>query len=66
MADKAPCKGCTDRYLGCHDKCDKYREFKQYNEELKNKIRQEKQYDGMLHEYNKAKESGIKTSKFRK
>ena len=21
-----PCKGCTDRYAGCHDKCEKYRE----------------------------------------
>ena len=20
------CKGCTDRYPGCHDKCEKYRE----------------------------------------
>lgn len=21
-----PCKGCTDRVLGCHDKCEKYKE----------------------------------------
>ena len=24
---KAPCKECTDRYLGCHDHCEKYKEF---------------------------------------
>ena len=23
-----PCKDCTDRKLGCHDKCSKYQEFK--------------------------------------
>lgn len=25
---KAPCKNCTDRVLGCHDKCKRYIEFK--------------------------------------
>ena len=24
---KAPCKNCPDRYLGCHDHCEKYKEF---------------------------------------
>lgn len=24
---KAPCKDCPDRYLGCHDHCDKYKAF---------------------------------------
>ena len=24
---KAPCKDCPDRYLGCHDHCEKYKEF---------------------------------------
>lgn len=23
----APCKDCGDRFLGCHDKCDKYKEW---------------------------------------
>lgn len=23
----APCKDCSDRYLGCHDKCEKYQKF---------------------------------------
>lgn len=22
------CKNCTDRYIGCHSKCDKYAEFR--------------------------------------
>lgn len=21
---KSPCKGCDDRYVGCHGECDKY------------------------------------------
>lgn len=28
MSVKNPCKYCKDRYLGCHGKCDKYKEFK--------------------------------------
>jgi len=28
MSITNPCKGCKDRYLGCHSKCDKYDEFK--------------------------------------
>jgi hypothetical protein len=26
--DQPPCKGCTKRIPGCHDKCDKYAEWK--------------------------------------
>lgn len=26
--DKCTCKGCGDRYIGCHDRCEKYRAFK--------------------------------------
>lgn len=24
----SPCHGCKDRVLGCHDTCDKYKEFR--------------------------------------
>lgn len=23
-----PCKDCKERYLGCHDRCPRYKEFK--------------------------------------
>lgn len=26
--EKAPCKGCEDRYVGCHSKCRKYIDYK--------------------------------------
>lgn len=25
----SPCKNCSDRVVGCHDTCDKYKQFKQ-------------------------------------
>ncbi|MBR6289228.1 MAG: hypothetical protein IKR19_07835 [Acholeplasmatales bacterium] len=28
------CKGCTKRYLGCHDKCESYQEYKRKREEF--------------------------------
>lgn len=30
----APCKDCKDRNPGCHDKCDKYLEYKKSRDEL--------------------------------
>lgn len=26
--EKSPCKDCDERYLGCHSKCSKYKEFR--------------------------------------
>lgn len=37
MSIKAPCMNCTDREVGCHGKCPKYKEFK----ELSDKNREE-------------------------
>lgn len=38
MRIESPCKDCPDRYLGCHDRCEKYQAFKKdknnYKEEL--------------------------------
>ena len=30
---KPPCKNCCDRNIGCHGRCEKYLEFKKYNDE---------------------------------
>lgn len=27
---EAPCRNCTDRYLGCHDRCPKYQKYKKF------------------------------------
>ena len=37
-----PCKGCTERFTACHDKCEKYKAWKSRLDEV-NKRR--KQYD---------------------
>ncbi|MGN0733705.1 MAG: hypothetical protein ACI4LC_05985 [Emergencia sp.] len=39
--NKAPCIECPDRQLGCHDCCEKYREYKEYSEDIKKKMRQD-------------------------
>ena len=41
--NNAPCKDCKDRYLGCHDKCDRYKEFKSRKTALNEVIRKAKQ-----------------------
>lgn len=36
-----PCKGCTDRVIGgCHDNCNKYKEWKSEIDKKKNIIRE--------------------------
>ncbi len=32
---KAPCKGCADMEMGCHGKCDKYKQYREDLEEMK-------------------------------
>jgi hypothetical protein len=31
-----PCYQCKDRYPACHDKCNKYKEFKKEKERVRN------------------------------
>ncbi len=40
MVAKNNCKGCTERYLGYHDKCESYQEYKKVLDDM-NKKRQE-------------------------
>jgi len=30
----APCHGCKDRKVGCHDRCERYQEYRQYAEHV--------------------------------
>lgn len=30
-----PCKNCQDRVVGCHISCEKYKAWKDYNEQVK-------------------------------
>lgn len=31
----APCKDCTERQMGCHSTCPKYKQYQEWNEERK-------------------------------
>lgn len=33
MAGKCPCRGCTERILLCHGRCERYQKWKQEYEE---------------------------------
>lgn len=37
--NNVPCHGCEDRELGCHSKCDKYKKFKKYMDDVHKKER---------------------------
>ena len=30
----SPCRGCSDRHIACHDKCEKYKAWKSQLEEV--------------------------------
>lgn len=35
----SPCKGCEDRFVGCHDTCEKYQEWRHEKDAENRKIR---------------------------
>lgn len=39
MSRRNECFGCTDRHIGCHGDCERYKEFVDENEEFKKKVR---------------------------
>lgn len=39
MREMPPCYKCENRYLGCHDYCDKYQEFRQNRNNFLNEQR---------------------------
>lgn len=43
----APCKGCQERYYGCHDRCER---FGQWKEKLHERKAREKEYNRQAHE----------------
>ena len=45
IRDISPCKDCKDRYIGCHDKCVLYAEWKAEIERVKEEKRK---YNKML------------------
>lgn len=38
------CYGCTDRHIGCHSECEKYKAYCAERAELKAKINKNKEY----------------------
>lgn len=49
ILEPAPCKDCSDRYLGCHGKCPKYRLWRvkhdSLNKAISDTIEEQKAYD---------------------
>lgn len=45
MLPQSPCKDCPDRYLGCHDRCEKYQQFKVDLVNAKNELNNHSEID---------------------
>lgn len=37
---EGPCKDCVDRRVGCHDRCEKYKQFKIDREDNNKKLKE--------------------------
>ena len=53
---KSPCKNCTERYVGCHSKCEPYIEFTQ----ILMAYREAKEYRGDVFGYVKDSNNRIR------
>lgn len=45
---QSPCYGCEDRYIGCHDRCHLYTEYREEIDDLNKRIRQVKLEDDIM------------------
>jgi hypothetical protein len=52
---ESSCKNCKDRYLGCHDKCEKYQKFKEERIRISQIAREHKGNSAGWDGYNKSK-----------
>lgn len=61
MTEQRPCKNCPDRYLGCHDHCERYLEDKKKRLDQKEEIRRQNNGNEQLRAiYSKKKIKKIK------
>lgn len=58
--EKAPCKGCPDMYVGCHGKCDKYKEYRKRLDEAAAKRREQYKTECLYHQYIKERKERMK------
>ena len=42
---ESPCKDCPDRYLGCHDHCEKFQAFREKKAEARARMYEERRGD---------------------
>lgn len=51
MRKTPPCYDCEKRYLGCHDYCNKYQEFRQNRNKLLNEQRKRNKIESDYYYY---------------
>lgn len=69
MGIQSPCKGCDERIIGCHGKCEKYKNFSIKNEIMKRRKSKDEKLRQEVYIYereryrklDKRKHCGIKT-----
>lgn len=53
MIPTAPCLDCPDRYLGCHDTCEKYLAYRKEQDIFNEKLRKERGLERVMNSYDK-------------
>lgn len=53
MADKysSPCQHCKSRYLGCHDECADFKDYRSKKDNLNNALKQGKAREDLVNSY---------------
>lgn len=58
---ESPCQYCKSRYLGCHDKCENYKSYRNKKDEINSALRKGK--EEVINEYRIMKTEKIKKHK---
>lgn len=46
--EEFPCKGCTERHIGCHAECERYNEVKRERSKINEQKNSKEEMDGVL------------------
>lgn len=57
MREMPPCYKCEKRYLGCHDRCSKYQEFRQNRNKF---LKEQRKRNDLKYDYYYYKRDAIK------
>ena len=63
IRNESPCLGCENRHIGCHGKCDSYKEFRAELDRINAERLEQAEHEGRLNAYHRETVRKVKRSR---